>query len=214
LNRQNKKENVAALHRETIMSAAEKLFLEKGVSATTIDDISKASEYSRRTIYAYFESKEAILYHIIVKGLSALKENICAAIESSTDFMKQYFAICSAMKEYDMSSPQSFESVNQANIKNIDFSLIPPVTTKIFSLGTEINEILAEFIENGKKTGVIKPDVQTMKTVYILWANISSLISLVQSKGAFIEKEFTTTEAEFLEYGYKQIINSILEERV
>lgn len=55
------------------MKAAEKLFSEKGYEQTTIEDISKASEYSRRTIYAYYESKEDILHHIVEKGLIELK---------------------------------------------------------------------------------------------------------------------------------------------
>ena len=61
----NRKEAVAALHRARIMTAAERLFSEKGYALTTIEDISKASEYSRRTIYAYYDSKEDILHHII-----------------------------------------------------------------------------------------------------------------------------------------------------
>lgn len=65
----NKKEAVAALHRARIMTAAEKLFSEKGYEQTTIEDISKESEYSRRTIYAYYESKDDILHCIIEKGL-------------------------------------------------------------------------------------------------------------------------------------------------
>ncbi len=210
MDRKNKKENVAALHRDTIMSAAEKLFLEKGVSATTIDEISKASQYSRRTIYAYFESKEEILYHIIVKGLSALKADISTAIEESSDFFQQYLAICSAMEKYHRNCPQSFESVNQANIKEIDFSTILQVVKQIFTLGTEINVMLAEFIENGKIDGIVREEVQPMKTVYILWSNISSLLTLAQNKSAFLEKELSTTQTDFLEYGYKQIINAIL----
>lgn len=214
MSRQNKKKRVAALHRETIMRAAEKLFSEKGVSATTIDDISKESEYSRRTIYAYFESKEGILYHIIAKGLTELRDKIIQAIADNSSFLEKYFAICDAMKEYQTNSPQSFASVNQANTKNVNFTTIPPIVMQIFSLGTEINNVIGDFIEIGKKTGVVKTEVQTMKTVYILWTSITSLLSLVQSKGAFLEKEFATTEADFLEYGYKQIINSILEERI
>ena len=54
----SKKEAVAELHRTRIMTSAERLFSEKGYAQTTIADISKASEYSRRTIYAYYESKE------------------------------------------------------------------------------------------------------------------------------------------------------------
>jgi len=214
MSRQNKKENVVAVHKESIMSAAEKLFLEKGVSATTIDDISKLSDYSRRTIYTYFESKEGILYHIVVKGLNELKDNIAQGIANNTSFLEQYFSICTAMKNYHAGTPQAFTSVNQANIKDIDFSSIPPVVMQIFTLGTEINAAIGDFIEKGKQAGVVKANIQTMKTVYILWSSISSLFSLVQSKGVFLEKEFNTTETEFLQYGYKQIINSILEERI
>ena len=54
MGRENKKEAVAALHRERILQASEKLFLRKGFAQTTVDDISRESEYSRRTVYAYF----------------------------------------------------------------------------------------------------------------------------------------------------------------
>lgn len=57
MDQMSRKEAVTSLHRARIMTAAEKLFSEKGYAQTTIDDISKASEYSRRTIYAYYESK-------------------------------------------------------------------------------------------------------------------------------------------------------------
>ena len=45
----SRREETAALHREHILSAAEALFALKGFDATTIDDISKACGYSRRT---------------------------------------------------------------------------------------------------------------------------------------------------------------------
>ena len=51
----NKKEAVAALHRARIMTAAEKLFSEKGYEQTTIEDISKESEYSRAALYRRLE---------------------------------------------------------------------------------------------------------------------------------------------------------------
>ena len=213
MNGQNRKE-IVAVHRKAIMNAAEKLFLEKGVPATTIEDISKLSEYSRRTIYTYFDSKEGILYHIVIKGLTELKGNIAQAIADNSSFIEQYFAVCNAMKEYHSNYPQSFTSVNQANIKDIDFSSIPSVAMQIFTLGTEINAAIGDFIENGKQKGIVKANIQTMKTVYILWSSISSLLSLVQSKWVFLAKEFNTTETEFLEYGYKQIINSILEKQI
>jgi len=214
LERQNKKESVAALHKENILSAAEKLFLEKGVASTTIDDISKLSEYSRRTIYVYYESKEDILYHIILKGLTILKDDLVVVLKQQKDFIKQYWAICNAMEKYQANSPQSANSINQMKSSDIDFNSIPQVILQIFELGTDINNLLADYVEQGKKQGIVRSDIEPMKTVYVMWGSITSLLSLVQNKGEFLEKEFSASKESFLEYGYKQIINSILEERI
>lgn len=214
MSRQNKKESVAALHRENILSAAEKLFLEKGVAATTIDDITKVSEYSRRTIYSYYESKDDILHHIILKGLLCLKEDLAEAINQHKEFVERYWAICKAMEKYQAGSPQSADSINKMKSGDIDYNPIPPTIVKIFELGTEINSLLADYIEQGKQQGAVRSDIEPMKTVYIMWGCISSLLSLVQNKGIFLEKEFAASKDSFLEYGYKQIINSVLEERI
>jgi len=53
-----------------------------------------------------------------------------------------------------------------------------------------------------------------MMSVYVLWSNITSLFILLQTKGRFISKQFSISEDEFLDYGFKQIINSILEVRI
>ena len=100
MGRENKKEAVAAVHRERIMNAAERLFSEKGYAQTTIEDISKLSEYSRRTIYAYYGSKDDILHHIIEKGLFTLKIDLEKAITPNGDFILQYQAICEAISKY------------------------------------------------------------------------------------------------------------------
>lgn len=214
MERQNKKKSVAALHRENIMSAAEKLFLEKGINATTIEDISKFSEYSRRTIYSYFESKEDILYHIVFKGLSNLKTNLSEIIKGNQEFISKYFAICHAMADFQFNSPQSTNSVNKLKNGDLAMSNPPEIIIKIFEIGNEINGLLAEYLEFGKKHNKIRKEIETMKSVYILWTSITSLLSLAESKGFFLEQEFGVTTEQFLQYGYTQIINSILEERI
>ncbi|MDD5015422.1 MAG: TetR/AcrR family transcriptional regulator [Atribacterota bacterium] len=214
MDRQNKKESIAALHRENILLAAEKIFSEKGFIATTIDDISKSSEYSRRTIYVYFNSKEGILYHIILKGLFILQKDLMQAIELNTDFLEQYKAICKAMANYQANSPYSFDMVENMHTKDIDINNIPKIAKDIFTAGITINNILAEYIENGKKQGIVRKEVLTMPTVYILWSSISSLLSLAHKKGSFIEREFNMTLDNFLKYGFQQILNSILEVRI
>jgi AcrR family transcriptional regulator len=48
--------------RETIARAAHELFVQRGYHATTLPDIAAAADVSTRTIFAYFPSKEDILF--------------------------------------------------------------------------------------------------------------------------------------------------------
>lgn len=214
MSRENKKESVAALHRKAILEASEKLFIEKGFGETTISDISAASGYSRRTIYAYYLSKEDILHHIIVQGLSSLNNDIKIGMAESGDFIKRYRSICSAMKKYYEDCPLSAESVITAETGKIAPEAPTPAVRDILKLGDEINDLLSRFIQDGKTSGAVRSDVEPMPTVYILWSSISSLLTLTGTKGRFLTQSLSCTRDEFLKYGFRQIINSILTERI
>ncbi len=47
--------------RADILCASERLFLEKGINATRIEDIAKAADIGKGTLYLYFRNKEDIL---------------------------------------------------------------------------------------------------------------------------------------------------------
>ena len=51
----------AELRREELLDAAQQLFLDKGIAATSIDDIASAADVAKGTFYLYFPSKEALL---------------------------------------------------------------------------------------------------------------------------------------------------------
>ena len=53
-----------------------------------------------------------------------------------------------------------------------------------------------------------------MLTVYILSTSLDSLLALVEINGKFICAQNGMTEDEFLDYGFRQIINSILDVRI
>jgi AcrR family transcriptional regulator len=62
--------------RETIARAAHVLFAERGYHATTLPDIAEAADVSTRTIFAYFPSKEDILF----SDFPVMKEALAEAL--------------------------------------------------------------------------------------------------------------------------------------
>ena len=140
MGRENKKESVAALHRERIMTAAERLFSEKGYEQTTIEDISAASGYSRRTVYAYYESKDEILHHIVEKGLTELKNDIEAALSMDGDFVSVCRDVFAAMSRYQSEYAYSSGRVDAANAAELCAGSGSETVRRILSLGSDACE--------------------------------------------------------------------------
>src|SRR6266568_7741635 len=67
--------------RETIARAAHELFAERGYHATTLPDIAEAADVSTRTIFAYFPSKEDILF----SDFALMKDALAQALAERPD---------------------------------------------------------------------------------------------------------------------------------
>lgn len=66
-----------------ILDAALDLFVEKGFSATRLDDIAKRAGISKGSLYRYFENKEAIFK-------ATIRENIISRIARAEAFSQEY----------------------------------------------------------------------------------------------------------------------------
>jgi len=67
--------------RETIANAGRQLFAERGYHATTLPDIAEAADVSTRTIFAYFPTKEDILF----SDFALMKDALAQALAERPD---------------------------------------------------------------------------------------------------------------------------------
>jgi AcrR family transcriptional regulator len=70
--------------REQIVEAAFRLFRERGFQATTVAEIAAAADIAPRTFFAYFPSKEAVVFHDFDGLFESLRETIEGRPESET----------------------------------------------------------------------------------------------------------------------------------
>ena len=69
--------------REALVDAAQRLFLERGFGAVSMDDLAEAAGVARRTLYNQFSSKEEIFREMLRRVSSQLEDALPPGIETS-----------------------------------------------------------------------------------------------------------------------------------
>lgn len=210
----SKKEALAEFHRQNILSASEKLFLEKGITKTTMDDIAKTAQYSKATLYVYFKNKEEIINHLTFKSMQLLYSHIHEAIKQSDDLFIRYKTICYALVHYQEDYPLYYDIATSHINVDIENPDTPTIIKQIYMIGESINQEIACFIQQGIKNHIIKEDLPLLPTIFWFWASLTGIIKLASEKDAFISKSMGLTKKAFLDYSFKMLLQSILKEGV
>lgn len=199
-----KRQALAEYHRGSILAAAERLFSEKGTEGTTMDDIAREAEYSKATLYVYFQSKEEIVGAILLNGLAMLKKRVRQAIDSHEDWYAAYDAVCQAILEFYAENPTAYEAVMAGGAGTVEAKSDQDVRRAI----REFCKELAQFLEKGKSAGAVVGEQNYTEMVMLFWASVSGMIRMAGSGGQLLEQIGKTRE-EFLKDGFRLILRAI-----
>ena len=204
-----RKKEPRSVHREKIASAASVLFMDKGIVATSMDDIAKAAGYSKATLYVYFENKEEIVGILVLDSMKKLYHYIVSALEQQETTKEQYNFICRGLVQYQEEFPFYFKMVlDKINIdfENHDYL---PEEIETYQIGEEINEKIKEFLISGIDKGDLRGNLKIMPTIFNLWGMLSGLIQFAANKEKYIKKTMGLSKIQFLEHGFHMLYCSI-----
>ena len=204
-----RKKEPRSVHREKIASAASVLFMDKGIVATSMDDIAKAAGYSKATLYVYFENKEEIVGILVLDSMKKLYHYIVSALEQQETTKEQYNFICRGLVQYQEEFPFYFKMVlDKINIdfENHDYL---PEEKETYQIGEEINEKIKEFLISGIDKGDLRGNLKIMPTIFNFWGMLSGLIQFAANKEEYIKKTMGLSKIKFLEQGFHMLYCSI-----
>lgn len=204
-----RKKEPRSVHRENIVSAASVLFMERGIAATSMDDIAKAAGYSKATLYVYFKNKEEIVGVLVLNSMKKLYDYISSALIQHETTKARYDFICRGLVQYQEEFPFYFKMV--LDKINIDFESKEylPEEKETYQIGEEINEKIKKFLLSGMEKGDLRGDLEIMPAIFNFWGMLSGIIQLAANKEEYIKKSMGLSKANFLEYGFSLVYHSI-----
>ncbi len=173
-----RKEREKEQRRKLILQAGEKIFISRGLRATTMEMIANECEISRGTLYLYFQNKADLFAAIIVNGLSILIDMIktcCPEREAPEakllrigkiylEFYRRHrdvFMLMVGMEDHEMSeSMRRSENAKELIRKN-----------------QEIWDIVTRVICEGAEAKTFRSDIDPYQMAIMAWATSNGIIS-------------------------------------
>lgn len=203
----SKKQALTEFHRGSILAAAERLFAEKGIEGTTMDDIAREAEYSKATLYVYFQSKEEIINAILLSSMILLQKKIREAIARSTGWYEGYDAVCSAIIRFYGENPTAYDAVSGE--LEVSSSGESKSVKDILRVSDETDGILADFLDRGVREGAVRTTLPTAEVVQLFWAALSGMVRMAEHKAASMERSIGVDRETFLQHGAQLLLGAI-----
>ena len=167
----------AAATRDSILDAAEKLFVEQGVSRTTLQHIATEAGVTRGAIYWHFDDKGALFNAMMERvtlpfecALSSLGKSDASTVLSD---LRQFFVEIFRVTE---TNPQARRVLEIASLKVEFVSELDAVRVRRRQSKCELTEQVVERIKIAQAAGLIQPDVEPQMLAVGLWSLMDGLI--------------------------------------
>jgi AcrR family transcriptional regulator len=165
--------------RETIARVARELFAERGYHATTLPDIAEAADVSTRTIFAYFPSKEDILFDDLEQMKDALARTI-AERAKDTDALE-------TVREFILNAPRTDTSELDQQLHSC-ISSDPTLRNHLRARIAQLEEVIAPAIAQDLGTSEDDPRTQ------LVTGSLTAAFNLLADRGASKTNRWTPKE--------------------
>jgi AcrR family transcriptional regulator len=208
-----RKEKGREIRRSDIIEAAERVFFAKGYDNATMDDVAKEAEFSKRTVYIYFNSKEQIYFEIMTRGyrllISMLKEDLEA--DGGGSAIEEIRRMSLTLYRFSRDYPEYFKAIMEYENGELDFCKGIPDRSReeCYALGEEVLGYLTAALEKGIAENSIHSDPGTVKTALVLWACMIGVLNTAKKKENYIRNYHSTTPEELVSAALELILRSI-----
>jgi len=198
--------------RKFILSAARRLYNEKGIENSSMDDIALAAEYTRRTLYTYFKSRDEISLSILIEDLIARWDEQKKALAEANTGLEKIIKWAESLYAYTLRYPHSIRLQVYWDIRGIDQNLISKETFSAFeTINNELAEGLREIFHLGASDGTLRRDFPIDMTISQFLFSFRSILN----RAIFSSYSFASFEPdEYVKYYLKTFIRSIKNEEI
>lgn len=189
----SRKERERKLREKSIIDAAERIFHKRGFEEASMDDISTAAEFTKRTIYQYFTGKEDLYFAVVLKGFREMETFIAGTMDDAKNGYQKLERIVMGMYSFQSAKPDTFLLLCRWSYIKRKFGGETPSRSTLDGFNTALFKAIEAVFSEGIADGSIKTELAPAKSacavVYLVMGFMNNLALTGDSFIAFHKLE-------------------------
>jgi AcrR family transcriptional regulator len=174
-----RKEREKEARREEILNAAQKVFFEKGLAATTVDDIAQVAELSKGTLYLYYHSKEDLYLATAGRGMDIMYGMFERAVAASEDPISQIFNIGDAYYKFFREQRDFFRMFYYFESPLFHAQISKDMMEQCTLRDRKVWDLVGLPVRRAIEVGLLKADLDPLEVGIMLWSNANGFFRLL-----------------------------------
>ncbi|HVI41362.1 MAG TPA: TetR/AcrR family transcriptional regulator [Anaerovoracaceae bacterium] len=203
-----KREKEKLIREKEIIAAAERIFCIKGYEDASMDEIAKEAQFTKRTLYQYFENKEDLYFAVVLKGFKKLFSKITEANKKELTGYEKLEKSCRDYYQFYRDNPEIFSLINYWGHVKSKSSEESRNKSELIQFNNILFQNAAEIIEEGKADGSIQLELDSEKTAISLVYLMTGFFNQLSTTGDNFTQHFSLDKEEFSLYTINLVIKS------
>jgi AcrR family transcriptional regulator len=183
-----------------IIQAAERIFRQKGYENTSMDEIAVEAQFTKRTLYQYFESKENLLFAVLQKGVSRFQNYLTGAIDQNVTGYEMIRKTMQASYNFYLEYPEFFMLMNQVGVARQRVTDAGENRTTYFTTNDAMFDNMALVIKAGQADGSIAADLDSTRTSMSMLFLMTAFFNQLAVTGNSFSAHFNVDPKDFSTY--------------
>jgi AcrR family transcriptional regulator len=184
-----------AKRQQVIVDAARRLFACNGIEQTSMDDIAAAANYTRRTLYAYFKSRDEICLRVLTDDMAVRWATQKEAMKPAETGLAKIIAWAESFFVFAKENPASMHLHLYWDLKGMDRDKFSDETFEMFeSINDDLADGLRKIFRLGVRDGSLRADLKIdlciSQYLYTMRAALHRAISSGYSFAQFDSEEY------------------------
>lgn len=167
--------------RQFIIEKAAPLFNVKGIEATAMSDIMKATKLSKGSLYVHFKNKEELVENVFLHNMKVLGKKVMNAVQRPPSAKEKLFAYIDVL--IDIENPPVAGGCPMMNFGIEADDTNPMINSKVKKEIAHSLELISNIIVQGKKSGEFRADWNHDEFATLMFAMIEGGVIISRITG-------------------------------